>query len=122
MKVIARVTPMGAPRMTQRDKWKKRPVVVRYRAFKDALRESVPDVPEDAAGVSWVAYMPFPKSYSKKKRAELAGQAHRQKPDRDNIDKAILDTLFKEDCRISFGTLSKRWDDGGGARIELEIL
>ena len=32
------VTPMGAPRQTQRDKWAKRPVVVRYHAFRDVVR------------------------------------------------------------------------------------
>lgn len=29
------ITPIGKPRMAQRDKWKQRPAVVAYYAFKD---------------------------------------------------------------------------------------
>ena len=32
------IIPLGKPRMTQRDKWAKRPAVLRYRAFKDECR------------------------------------------------------------------------------------
>jgi Holliday junction resolvase RusA-like endonuclease len=73
------------------------------------------------SSVSWVAYFPIPQSWSKKKKAEMAGQLHRQVPDRDNVDKAILDALFKDDSGIAAGHIEKRWDDGNGPRIELEI-
>lgn len=116
------IVPIGKPRMTQRDRWKKRPCVLKYRAFADELRAQTDGmIPEDPVSVSWVAWFPFPKSYSKKKRAALAGTIHRQKPDRDNVDKAILDVLFKEDCRVGHGELCKRWDDGKGPRIELRF-
>ena len=122
MKITVKITPLGKPRQTRADKWKKRPCVMRYRAFADEIRRQVGKVPDDAECVSWVAYLPMPeKSWSKKKRDALRGQLHRQKPDRDNIDKAILDALFKDDSGIAAGTLCKRWDDGGGPRIELEI-
>ena len=39
------VTPVSKPRMTQRDKWKKRPCVLRYRAYCDALRKFWQDAP-----------------------------------------------------------------------------
>jgi uncharacterized cupin superfamily protein len=71
--------------------------------------------------VSWCAWFAFPASYSKKKRDLLRGNPHRLKPDRDNIDKAILDSLFAQDCTVSDGTLTKRWDDGNGPRIEVRI-
>lgn len=32
------ITPIGKPRMTRADKWKKRPAVMRYRAFCDEAR------------------------------------------------------------------------------------
>lgn len=130
IKLTIKVSPMGAPRMTQRDTWKKRPVVLKYRKFKDAMRAAIAadswttlvlDLLGSANSLSWTAYFPIPPSYSKKKAAALAGQPHRQKPDRDNVDKAIMDALFKEDCGIAFGTLAKLWDDGGGPRIELII-
>lgn len=63
----------------------------------------------------------MPASWSKKRKAEMAGRPHRQKPDRDNIDKAILDSLFDKDEGIAFGTTAKYWDDGQGARIELVL-
>jgi len=116
------IEPMGKPRMTQRDKWKKRPAVVRFHAFRDYVRLKTNSLDiSDAYSVSWTAYFSMPKSWSNKKKEELKGQAHRQKPDRDNIDKAILDSLMKEDSGISEGKIIKRWDDGDGARIELVI-
>ena len=119
--ITINVAPMGKPRMTQQDKWKKRPPVVRYHAFSDEVRMQTAHIDfGDPIEVSWKAYLPMPKSWTAKKKAELTGQRHRQKPDRDNIDKAILDSLFKEDCRVSGGRLDKYWDDGDGPRIELE--
>lgn len=120
-RIIARVTPMGAPRQTQRDRWAERPCVVRYRQFKDAMREAVGTV-ECGGEVNWIAYLPIPKSWSKRKKTKYAGQPHQQRPDRDNIDKAILDALFAEDCAVWSGKIEKRWDDGDGPRIELEFI
>ena len=122
--------PMGKPRMTRRDSWAKRPCVLRYWEFKDALNAILSETEQhsdafnmvnygDVYRVDWVAYFPMAKSWSKKKKSLFTGQAHRQKPDRDNVDKAILDAIFKDDSVISDGRLSKRWDDGAGARIEI---
>lgn len=110
---------MGKPRMTQQDKWIKRPCVLEYWDYKAAIRLVVGSLPADTHTVSWVAYFSMPKSWSKKKKARLAGERHQTRPDRDNVDKGILDALFDNDSRVSDGSLSKRWDDGDGARIEL---
>lgn len=116
--IVARLEPMGKPRMTRRDKWAKRDCVVRYYAFADELRRQVQGLlPPDVAELSWTAYFSMPESWSKKKKAQHTGQVHRAKPDRDNVDKAILDSLFEDDSGIASGTLCKRWDDGHGARI-----
>ena len=115
------INPIGKPRMTQRDKWAKRPAVLRYREFADEMRLRVKDIPENASQVSWKAFFPIPDSWTKKKKAEMKGKLHRQKPDRDNVDKAILDALFKDDSGIATGYLEKRWDDGNGPRIEISI-
>ena len=116
------IVPMGKPRMTQRDRWKKRPVVVRYRAWCDELRLHVKGLPETHLidDFSWTAVIPMPKSWSRKKRTEHCGQIHRSRPDRDNIDKAILDCLFKEDSGIGPGRLDKRWGETGRLTIEIE--
>ncbi len=115
---------MGAPRMTQRDKWLKRPCVIRYRLWKDKIRSLVGELPpaSQIARLSWVAYFSPPASWSKKKRNEAIGELHRGKPDRDNIDKAILDALFKEDSAIASGSIEKRWDICERVEIEIEII
>ncbi len=114
--------PMGKPRQTQSDKWKKRPCVVRYRAWADSARAAAPkDLPSQPIEVSWVAYLPMAKSWRKPLRDALRGQLHRHKPDRDNIDKAVCDALWKDDSVIAKGSIEKRWDDGNGPRIELSI-
>lgn len=115
--------PMGKPRQTRSDKWKKRPCVMRYRAWADKARASVPK--GESLGIyreiSFVAYLEFPKSYSVTKRAWLTGQPHFEKPDGDNILKALLDSLFPEDKYIWKFSGEKRWADGQGARIEVEL-
>jgi Holliday junction resolvase RusA-like endonuclease len=72
--------------------------------------------------VNWTAYFAFPASYSKKKRAGLVGQVHRVKPDRDNVDKGLLDALFQDDSCVALGRLEKFWDDGHGARMVVEVF
>jgi len=66
-----------------------------------------------------VAYFTPPQSWSKKKRAAAIGTLHRSKPDRDNIDKGILDAMFEEDAGIASGTIEKRWAEN--SRIEITI-
>lgn len=122
MQTTIKIEPMGKPRMTRLDKWRQRDCVMRYRAFADELRAQVGPVDQGAFRVDWVAYFTMPASWSMKKKTLMCGTFHRKKPDRDNIDKAILDALFKNDSGIASGQLLKFWDDGGGARIELEIL
>lgn len=113
--------PMGKPRMTQRDKWQKRPAVVRYRAWCDAARASLPDRPKTPSHAAFVAFLPIPGSWSKAKKAEMKNQPHRQKPDLDNITKAVFDALFREDSVIHAAMCEKRWDDGSGPRIVITI-
>lgn len=114
------VAPIGKPRMTSRDKWHKRPCVDRYWRFKDAIKSSV-TVPDNASHLSWIAYFEMPKSWSKSKKRKMSNTPHRCKPDRDNVDKAILDALFIDDSKIYSGSLLKMWDDGHGPRIVLTI-
>jgi Holliday junction resolvase RusA-like endonuclease len=113
--------PIGKPRMTRRDKWAQRSAVVKYREWCDRTREIVGPVPpaNQTASVSWVAYFEPPKSWSKRKREDAIGELHRSRPDRDNIDKALLDCLWKEDSGIARGTIEKRW--GREPRLEITI-
>lgn len=36
--IILDIEPVAKPRMTKKDKWAKRPCVMKYRAYKDMLR------------------------------------------------------------------------------------
>lgn len=113
--------PMGKPRMTRSDKWKKRDCVMRYRAWADEarLRAGKLPSPDVIASLSWTAYFEPPKSWSKKKRAAAMNTLHRSTPDRDNVDKAVLDALFPQDSAIASGMIQKRW--GSPARLEIVI-
>ena len=56
----------------------------------------------------------MPASWSKKKRSAHAGQYHAQKPDADNVTKAVLDALtdcgaWVDDAQVAFCQLIKRW-------------
>lgn len=55
----------------------------------------------------------MPKSWSGKKRAQMAGKPHQQRPDRDNLEKALLDALFSEDCAVWDGRTTKVWGETG---------
>ncbi|MEA2036328.1 MAG: RusA family crossover junction endodeoxyribonuclease, partial [Nanoarchaeota archaeon] len=55
--------------------------------------------------------IPFPKSYSKKKRKELFLKPHNQKPDLDNMIKAVADILMKEDKEIYKIKAKKIWSN-----------
>ena len=114
--------PIGAPRMSRMDKWKQRPCVVRYRAWKDLARSCAVELPEtnQILSLSWTAYFEPSASWSKKKTAALIGTIHRFRPDRDNIDKALLDALFKQDSGIGVGTIAKYW--GTESRLEVVIV
>lgn len=118
---IVPLVAIGKPRMTRRDKWAKREPVVRYHEFCDNLRHYCQGMPIDPVYLEWVAYFPIPGSLSNKKAAELVNQHHRVKPDRDNVDKAIMDALFKQDQRIAVGSQEKRYDDGHGPRIVIRV-
>ena len=103
------IAPMGAPRQTRADSWKKRPVVLRYRAYKDALRLACRGVTMEPIEVMVHAYIAMPDSWSNKKRLEMCGKACRSKPDWDNIGKGVCDALWEQDSVIADGGVRKRW-------------
>lgn len=105
------ICPVPKPRMTQRDKWAKRPAVLRYRAFCDEVRARGLDLPEDGSIVTFV--LPMPKSWAKKKHNEMDGQPHQQRPDLDNLLKALADACYSEDCRIHCIAARKVWGSEG---------
>lgn len=116
MKQTINVKPTPAPRMTQRDRWARRPCVLRYFAFRDQIKTEGVRIEPSGDRVTFV--VPMPKSWSKKKRASMDGQPHQQKPDVDNLLKALLDSVFDDDCGVYDIHPRKVW--GGEGRIVIE--
>lgn len=56
-----------------------------------------------------VFVLEMPRSWSKAKRLAMNGQLHDQKPDRDNLEKALLDSVYGEDCHVADGRVTKLW-------------
>jgi len=110
------ITPVAKPRQTRADKWKKRPPVMRYRAFADEVRLKLPsDINLNYKRI--VFYMPMPKSWSKKKKADMEGHGHRQRPDIDNLAKSLFDALYADDSHIYSVSLAKFWAYEGAIEI-----
>lgn len=110
------ITPLGKPRQTQRDKWARRPAVLRYRAFCDEVRLRGVSLPVSGCRITFV--IPMPESWSKKKRAELIGRPHQQKPDVDNLHKALMDAVFDDDSAVWDARITKIWGEKGQIHIE----
>lgn len=106
------ITPVGKPRMTQRDRWAHRPAVERYHAYCDQLRLLLPDY-ELPHKLSLVFYLPMPQSWSSKKRELMKGAPHRQKPDIDNLAKAFMDAFKVDDSHVHSLHAEKYWSDIG---------
>ncbi len=105
------VDPIGKPRMTQQDKWKRRPTTDRYWELKSRMKKIATgacfELPE--SNIHMIFYLPMADSWSKKKKEEMDGKPHKQKPDGDNILKGVQDALCKDDSFIWDVRISKYW-------------
>jgi len=111
--------PVAKPRMTKADTWKKRPVVLAYWAFSDLINiQAKQQKFVLAEQYKARVYVAMPKSWSEKKKKLMDGTKHQQRPDWDNFAKGFQDCLAKEDSRIWYAVVSKRWAREGGIIIE----
>lgn len=100
----------------------------------NAVRDITPAVPlEGPLRVDIALRFPRPKYMygtgrnSAVIKPKYAGKWHAKKPDRDNCEKAILDTLtelgfWRDDSQVCCGEVTKQWADqpsGAGADIEV---
>lgn len=98
--------------MTQRDRWAKRPAVVRYYNFCDDLRLLFGgNEVQEALSVQF--NIPMPQSWSQKKKWSMNGTPHQQRPDIDNLAKAFMDALCEDDSYIYSLKAEKRWAEEG---------
>ena len=110
------IDPCPKPRMTQRDKWAKRPAVLRYRAFADECRLRMGPIKLDGCAITFC--LPMPASWSVAKKQQHDGAPHRSKPDLSNLIKALEDALYGDDAHIAlYARLEKRWAHQGGITI-----
>lgn len=114
------------PRMTKADTWKKRPAVMKYRAFCDLVRKTMAETTDqelpEGQPVELEARVTrkVPKSWSAKKRAKYLGTPHLSRPDTSNFTKAIEDAIYpNEDSFIFSNKVWKVWGDSD--RVEVTI-
>lgn len=104
--------PVPKPRMTRRDKWAKRPCVLRYYEYKDRILSVLPPIDEDLVLTSAIMSFHFstPKSWSKRKKVLAhAHYYHWGKPDIDNLAKGFLDSVTNDDSNVYAIECYKFW-------------
>ena len=105
---------MAKPRMTQADSWKKRPIVLRYWDYKDHIRQWAADSDFNLGNTIYAVFLiPMPKSWSNKKKLDMMGKNHQQRPDIDNLLEGLMDALLEEDSHIHTVYSKKIWSDKG---------
>jgi len=103
--------PKPRPRVTRNGTY----VPAKYQTFKKTVKAYGIELPEHGYHVTFE--LPMPKSWSKKKRAEMNGQPHQQVPDKDNLEKALLDAALDNDSRVWDGRVTKIWAETGSIII-----
>ena len=114
------VVPCPAPRMTQRDRWAKRPCVLRYFAYRETVQAQAVEqafrLPADLA-ITFV--LPMPESWPATRKRKTDGLAHQGRPDLDNLIKAFLDAMAAEDGYVWRLRAEKRWGVEGKIVVEV---
>ncbi len=113
------IDPMGAPRQVQSDRWKQRPVIMRYRAYKDELNLALPGYVLPAV-LSIEFHIPVSPSWSAKKKAQMIGEYHQHKPDIDNLVKGFMDAFHTDDAHVAVIHAGKYWSETGKIVIVVE--
>ena len=110
------IQPCPKPRMTKADRWRKRPSVLKFFEFRDAVRkcEEEMNVILEMESFEISFHVPMPKSWPKWKKAQMHNEPHQQRPDLDNYLKAWKDSVYEEDAVVWKVKASKLWTDGPG--------
>lgn len=90
-------------------------MVVRYRQFRDAVNAAGIKIPVNGSRLMFV--LPMPDSWSRKKKEAHNGKPHTQKPDVDNLAKALLDSVYIEDAHVWDIRITKIWGYDGQIQI-----
>jgi Holliday junction resolvase RusA-like endonuclease len=109
------IIPQPYVRQVSSDKYKKRPAVLRYRAYAEELRLKYKHhLPADICIGFVIPIAKGRRMASKKYPVALnAGMPHQQTPDLDNLVKAVLDALCIDDSYVHSIMAFKVWGDTG---------
>jgi len=113
--------PALRPKVSGKCRWYSEP----YKSYKKLLEDKVCDSVlgnksllferYEPISIQIVYEMPIPSSLSKKKRDSMVGMYHTKKPDLDNLDKAILDSLsgqvFYDDGQVVSLSSTKKYSN-----------
>jgi Holliday junction resolvase RusA-like endonuclease len=112
--IVIKGQPMGKPRMTDADRWKRRDCVLRYWAWCEKARKAADGRIEgrDIETLSVKFYFAMPKDWSNAKRLQHDGKRHFQTPDIDNCVKSVMDSLVANDEIIARIDAEKFWTNG----------
>jgi Holliday junction resolvase RusA-like endonuclease len=110
------IPPIPAPRLNRGSQYnpQKKKLVARYMKWKEDVQLLAYQAgwkPTDELHVIFV--LPMPKSWSRQKRERMRGEPHQQKPDRNNLMKALEDALYKDDSGVWKSSEEKIWGESG---------
>lgn len=115
------IEPCPAPRMTRRDakftdpnhpdpKKRQRECVTRYFAFKNTFQWLCKQQHCQLSHTNHLLFvLPMAKSLSLKKKTQMVFGPCQQRPDKDNMEKAVLDSFGVEDGYVWDGRTTKIW-------------
>ena len=106
LRQVFEIQPVPKPRMTAADRWKKRPCVLRYRAYCDELRLRGARIP---SRYRLTFVMPMPASWPESWRVRMDGKPHLPRPDASNLAKAVEDALEPKDETLHCTAADKIW-------------
>jgi len=115
------INPMGAVRTTQAGKFGSERYH-RYHAYKLELRYALKRIGISKCPARFIIkfVLPFPASYSDRKRDLLRDKPHTQKPDLDNLVKGFMDCFGTDDSGVHAITMLKIWGDEGKIILGIE--
>lgn len=109
-KIIIDLPPFPSPRMVRSDKWKKRPVVVKYFQWRKdfvLLCKQQGYTLQDVIDIEFIIEMP--RSWSGYQKRIMDGKPHKQRGDIDNYTKSVMDSFGIEDGFVWSITAKKYW-------------
>lgn len=96
--------------------------VQRYRAFRDEVGLYIKELPEDFFHAVFLISMP--PSWSERKKRDKAGWPHKGTPDKDNLEKALVDAVYRgrDDSHVWNTASTKLWAYHGAILIADDFL